>query len=86
MVAQTPVVATAVGGTPDVLNDGEFGRLVPSRDVDQLVQAILETLENVDPDTLTKAQTYALNSYDISRLVNDLATLYQDLLVAKGKR
>lgn len=86
MVAKTPIVATAVGGTPDILKEGEFGRLVPARDADQLVQAILETLENVDPETLTTAQSYALNRYDISRLVNDLATLYRDLLIEKGKR
>jgi len=86
MVAKIPVVATAVGGTPDVLNNGEFGRLVPPRDANQLVQAILETLENVDPEMLTQAQTAALNRYDISRLVDDLSTLYHDLLVEKGKR
>lgn len=86
MVAKIPIVATAVGGTPDMLKDGEFGRLVPPRDSDQLVQAILETLENVDSEILSKAQTYALNRYDISRLVNDLAALYHDLLVEKGKR
>lgn len=36
----TPVVATAVGGVPEVVHDGVNGLLVPSGDVDALVAAI----------------------------------------------
>jgi glycosyltransferase involved in cell wall biosynthesis len=38
-----PVVATAVGGTPEAVVDGETGLLVPSRDVDALA-AVLDRL------------------------------------------
>ena len=40
LAAGTPVIATAVGGIPEVVRDGENGLLVPPRDVDALVHAI----------------------------------------------
>ena len=39
-----PVVATAVGGVPDAVEDGVTGRLVPARDPAALAGAILEAL------------------------------------------
>ena len=36
----TPVIATAVGGIPEIVRDGENGLLVPAHDVDALVAAI----------------------------------------------
>jgi glycosyltransferase involved in cell wall biosynthesis len=43
---KTPVVATAVGGVPELVIDGETGWLVPPRDPHALAQAIREALSN----------------------------------------
>src|SRR5882724_1150494 len=40
----TPVVGTAVGGTPELVRDGETGRLVPPADAPALAAAILDLL------------------------------------------
>src|SRR5213083_2059662 len=44
----TPVVGTAVGGTPELIRDGETGRLVPPADAPALAAAILDLLR--DPE------------------------------------
>lgn len=46
MSAGRPVVATAVGGTPELIEDGESGLLVPRHDPAALAGALARLLEN----------------------------------------
>jgi len=46
--AGVPVVATAVGGVPEVVADGESGRLVAARDPAALAGALIEVLTRAD--------------------------------------
>lgn len=48
MAARRPVVATRVGGLPDVVSDGETGVLVPPADPQALARAIVGLLANPD--------------------------------------
>jgi glycosyltransferase involved in cell wall biosynthesis len=41
-----PIVATRVGGIPDVVEDGVNGRLVPARDPEALARALIEALDH----------------------------------------
>ncbi|MDO5151704.1 MAG: glycosyltransferase family 4 protein, partial [Oscillospiraceae bacterium] len=43
-----PVVATAVGGTPEIVEDRKNGLLVQVKDVDGLADAIIELINNED--------------------------------------
>ena len=45
MACGKPVVASAVGGVPEIIDDGQTGLLVPSGDVDALSKALLRALE-----------------------------------------
>jgi glycosyltransferase involved in cell wall biosynthesis len=49
MACGRPAVCTAVGGVPEVFNDGESGYLVPPKDPQRLASRLLSLLS--DPDT-----------------------------------
>jgi glycosyltransferase involved in cell wall biosynthesis len=85
LAAAKPVVATRVGGTPDVLGEGERGRLVPPGDPESLARAVLETLEGSEASR-RRAQAgrdYVLKRHSSDRLVRDVDALYRDLRAAK---
>jgi glycogen synthase len=44
----TPVIATAVGGIPEVVVDGENGLLVPPHDVDAIAAAVARLVREED--------------------------------------
>jgi glycosyltransferase involved in cell wall biosynthesis len=76
-----PVVTTAVGGLPDLLDHGALGKLTPPGDASALATAILDTLLN--PPDAAEAQRLMLDRYGINRLVRDLDSLYRGLLAKK---
>ncbi|NJL95986.1 MAG: glycosyltransferase family 4 protein [Anaerolineae bacterium] len=78
MAAGVPVVATAVGGVPDLLEQGRLGVLVPPHDAPALAVALDQVLNGQHPD-LKLAQQTMLERYDIARLASDLGQLYQEL-------
>ncbi len=84
MATGVPVVATAVGGIPDILCEGELGMLVPLDDLDALVESIVETLNTRPEKRLLKAQRWATEHYGSQRLVADVRALYLHLLQEKG--
>ena len=86
LAAGTPVVATHVGGVPDVVEDGTAGFLAEVGDVEALARA-LEQLAR-DP-SLREAMGRAgrertLPRYRVERLVDDVDALYRELLSAHG--
>lgn len=44
MAAALPIVASAVGGIPEIIQDGHSGRLVPPSDAAQFVAAVLDVI------------------------------------------
>jgi glycosyltransferase involved in cell wall biosynthesis len=82
LAAGRPVVATRVGGVPDVVRDGEDGFLVDRGAVDDLAEALARLA--ADP-TLRKRMGEAgrervLPRYAVDRLVDDVDRLYRTLL------
>ena len=81
LAAGCPVVATEVGGIPELLDGGRLGALVPPNDPDALSAAIVQTLAtDYDPKP---AQEAMINRYGIDRLTQDLDSLYRGLLTKK---
>ncbi len=82
MAAGVPVVATSVGGVPDLLAHGEFGALVPSEDSEALSAAIVTALTQPDPQRANRARQWILSTYGVERLIADIKHLYNELLDA----
>jgi glycosyltransferase involved in cell wall biosynthesis len=81
-----PVVATRVGGVPDLVEHGSDGLLVPPADPQALADAIIYFLEN--PEAARAAALHGRERvrerYSKARLLADLQTLYLELLKGKG--
>lgn len=85
MAAGRPVVATRVGGLPDLIADGTTGFLVPPGDAGSLAAAILRILR--DPDAAGRvgnaARAVAQARFPVERLLSDVEGLYARLLARK---
>jgi glycosyltransferase involved in cell wall biosynthesis len=86
LAAGRPVVATRVGGVPDVVTDGVDGFLVEPGDTD----AAAERLATLARDPALRARlgdagsANARERYSVERLVDDVDRLYRELLKTKG--
>ena len=81
MAARTPLVATAVGGLPDMLEDGRSAVLVPRRDPVALAAGIERLLAAPEQRrALADAAAEALERYEIDAVAARFAGLYRELL------
>jgi glycosyltransferase involved in cell wall biosynthesis len=82
LAAGRPVVATKVGGVPDVVDEGETGFLVRPHDT----HALAERLEILAGDPVRRramgelGRARMLERYSVERLVDDVDALYRELL------
>jgi len=77
----TPLVATAVGGLPDIIDDGRTGVLVPPREPRALANALVGLLlDPVRRDRMADAATERLGEFTIDAVARRFASLYTMLL------
>jgi len=87
MALRIPVVATAVGGIPDVVVDGECGRLVAPEDADAFSAALIELgRDEALRRKLGEAAEVRAESVSASVAREKLLAVYADLVRAKGLR
>lgn len=81
MAAARPVVATAVGGVPDLIEDGVHGLLVPPRDAQALAEALRSLLS--DPDRARalgeQGRERQQREFTLEAMVGRLELLYESL-------
>jgi glycosyltransferase involved in cell wall biosynthesis len=82
MAAARPSVATAVGGVPEVLADGETGFLVPPGDQTAMARRIVQLLK--DPALRARMGAAALararRGYTVDQMVAGTEAVYEHVL------
>jgi len=88
MAASLPVIATRVGGTPEVVQDEMSGLLVPPRDPEALARAIGSLLNDpVRAANLGRAGRRRVEQlFQLGRMVGETEALYDDMLLRAGHR
>ena len=88
LAAGRPVVATRVGGVPDVVQEGEDGFLVEPGATDELADRLARLAH--DPELRERmgraGRERVLPRYAVERLVDDVDRLYRSLLSEVGAR
>ncbi|MDH4140617.1 MAG: glycosyltransferase family 4 protein, partial [Coriobacteriia bacterium] len=81
MAADTPIVATNVGGVGELLEGGRLGKLVAPGNPAALAAAIVDTLKD-SPATTTRltAAAEAVRAYDSRSVAAVVATAYRDAI------
>jgi glycosyltransferase involved in cell wall biosynthesis len=82
MAAGKPVVATRVGGNPELIVDGETGFLVPPMNADALASQIIDILKD---ETLrvkmgNAGHSRAINTFSLKRMVDGYEELYEQCI------
>jgi glycosyltransferase involved in cell wall biosynthesis len=88
MASGLPVVATCVGGIPNVVEEGQTGHLVPPSDPAALRGAIARLLESPGRARAMgeRGRAAALARYSADRMVRDYLALYADVLAPRSGR
>lgn len=86
--AGLPIVATSVGGIPEIVEDGVGGILVPPQDSGALGEALLALLR--DPERRRSMGQAALErverKFDIDVVAGQIQELYLSMLASAGRR
>ncbi|MFO8079830.1 MAG: glycosyltransferase family 4 protein [Armatimonadota bacterium] len=82
MAAGLPVVATASGGVPEIVVEGETGLLVPPEQSGPMSDAIAEVLANpATADAMGEAgRRRAVERFDVRRVARQVGEIYDELL------
>jgi len=80
---ETPVIATPVGGVPEVVRNGENGFLVPPNNPLKLAEAIQYLLDNKDIRIRLglEGRKWIKRNFSLDVVVNKLCKIYRELLV-----
>jgi glycosyltransferase involved in cell wall biosynthesis len=78
MACGLPCVATAVGGTVEVLEDGLTGRLVPSEDPVRLAEGLVEALSG--PSWGAAARSHVVQGFSLDDVADRCMEIYLSLL------
>jgi glycosyltransferase involved in cell wall biosynthesis len=88
MAMETPVVATDVGGTPELIHHGVHGLLAPPGDPGALAQAIEQALDDphATAERCAAARKRVEQELSFERRMKNVETIYEQLVQEKSAR
>jgi L-malate glycosyltransferase len=88
MAAGVPVVATQVGGNPELVKDGETGTLVPAGDEARLVEALAQLIRDAEARRryAVRSREFARANFHIIEVCRRFESLYSSLSRKASRR
>jgi len=88
MAAGVPVVATRVGGNPEIVEDGRTGWLVPPGDPDAIARAITSLLDDRERAEAfsRRARERVAEQFSLERMVRETEGFYEHMLDEAPRR
>jgi sugar transferase (PEP-CTERM/EpsH1 system associated) len=82
MATALPVIATDVGGNPELVLDGQTGRLTPASDPEAMAEKILDYIKHIEKMRQHAQQGYrrALTEFSLIAMVERYKAVYDSLL------
>jgi sugar transferase (PEP-CTERM/EpsH1 system associated) len=82
MAVGLPIVATSVGGNPEIVQDGSTGRLVPAGNPEALAFAISQFCQHIQrwPDLGRAGRARVLEHFDIRSMMRNYEAIYEELV------
>jgi len=87
MACGCPVVATRVGGNPEVVVDGQTGFLVPPKDPEAMAEAIITILQDkrMAQSMGEAGRRRVEEKFSLARMVNEYQKVYEEVLYRKRR-
>jgi len=81
MACGLAIVASRVGGIPELIQDGENGILIDPKKKEDLLQAIIKLLNDKEQRQIMgqRARNKFIESFSLDRMINNYQAIYKDL-------
>ena len=82
MASGRPIIATNVGGTPDIIEDNKTGILIPPEDPSSLSEAIIKLLKNnsIAKKMGENTRIAVQKDHSVDSMVNNYINLYNEII------
>ena len=86
MACEVPVIASRVGGLPEVVTDGETGYLSPVGDVDKMAADAARLLsdDKLRQETGRRARESAISRYRTDVVIPQYIDFYQEIIAKQS--
>jgi glycosyltransferase involved in cell wall biosynthesis len=83
MAAGCPVIASRVGGIPEIITQGQDGIMIPPKDTSSLVEAMLHLTRDAElRSRLTEEGRHTAQRFTAHRHASQIQAIYDDILVS----